>query len=270
MKPKTVPPTFAAKSFTCPHCGALADQTWFEVRARQAAPDGVWVIDEDLYKRIEAHTKFEDEQARAKHARYVRYAEKALTGAVYLWKLDHSSYDDYELANIHVSRCFSCGDVAVWKYESILFPPARFDIEPNADMPAGIRQDFEEARTILDLSPRGAAALLRLCIQKICLHLGKPGKSIDADIASLVKDGLDHRIQRALDVVRVVGNESVHPGSMDIRDSREIAAKLFELVNHIAYDRITRPKEIDSLYASLPAEKLAGIARRDAPKREPS
>ena len=177
-----------------------------------------------------------------------------------------STYDDYELVNIHVSKCFSCGEIAIWKFKSILHPVTRHEVEPNADLPEDIRQDFEEARTILDLSPRGAAALLRLCIQKLCMHLGKPGKSIDADIASLVKDGLDGRVQRALDVVRVIGNESVHPGTIDMKDNREIAAKLFELVNHIAHDRITRPKEIDALYASLPREKLDGIAKRDSPK----
>ena len=90
-----------------------------------------------------------------------------------------------------------------------------------------------ESRTILDLSPRGAAALLRLCIQKLCKQLGQPGKNINDDIAALVKAGLDPKIQKALDIVRVIGNECVHPGTMDLRDDREIAAKLFVLVNRM-------------------------------------
>jgi Domain of unknown function (DUF4145) len=125
----------------------------------------------------------------------------------------------------------------------------------NADMDDDIRADFEEARTILDLSPRGAAALLRLCIQKLCNQLGKNGKDLNAEIASLVKDGLDAEIQRALDIVRVVGNEAVHPGTMDLKDDRETAAKLFELVNLIAYDRITRPKTVQALFSGLPPPK---------------
>jgi len=180
--------------------------------------------------------------------------------------MKQSRYDDYEVANIHISRCFSCREIAIWKYNTILHPTVRFEVEPNADLPEDIRRDFDEARTILDLSPRGAAALLRLCIQKLCKHLGKSGRSIDADIASLVKEGLDVRVQRALDIVRVIGNESVHPGTIDMRDNREIAAKLFELVNRIAYDRITHPKEIDGLFADLPADKLLAIAKRDAPQ----
>jgi hypothetical protein len=33
MPPKTIPPSIDAKRFTCPHCGAIADQIWFNVYA---------------------------------------------------------------------------------------------------------------------------------------------------------------------------------------------------------------------------------------------
>lgn len=65
-------------------------------------------------------------------------------------------------------------------------------------MPEDIRRDYDEASTILDLSPRGAAALIRLGIQKMCTHLGQPGENINADIKALVAGGLDRRIQKAL------------------------------------------------------------------------
>jgi len=89
---------------------------------------------------------------------------------------------------------------------------------PNPDLPDELFRDFDEAREIVDGSLRGAAALLRLVIRKLCAHLGEKGKDINADIASLVAKGLNPLVQKALDVVRVIGNEAVHPGTIDLRD----------------------------------------------------
>jgi hypothetical protein len=61
----------------------------------------------------------------------------------------------------------------------------------------------------------------------------------------------------------VIGNESVHPGTIDLKDDRETAMKLFELVNAIANDRITHPKQIDALYQGLPQNKREQIQKRD-------
>jgi hypothetical protein len=134
---------------------------------------------------------------------------------------------------------------------------------PNSDLPDDIRQDFEEARSIINRSPRGAAALLRLCVQKLCAHLGESGKNINQDIAGLVKKGLNPRIQKSLDIVRVIGNEAVHLGELDLRDDPDTAAQLAKLVNIIADVMITQPKHIDTLYDSLPVEKKEQIEKRD-------
>ena len=80
---------------------------------------------------------------------------------------------------------------------------------------------------------------------------------------------MDVRVQQALDIVRVVGNEAVHPGTMDLKDDRETAAKLFGLVNRIAYDTITHPKDLKKLMADLPSDKVAAIAKRDQNNKPP-
>jgi hypothetical protein len=69
----------------------------------------------------------------------------------------------------------------------MVFPAHRVGPQPNADLPGEIARDCEEARTILNFSPRTAAALLRLCIQKLCFELGEKGKVLDDDIASFVE-----------------------------------------------------------------------------------
>jgi hypothetical protein len=70
-------------------------------------------------------------------------------------------------------------------------------------------------------------------------------------------------IQKALDIVRVIGNESVHPGQIDLNDDPAVTSKLFELVNFIATKMITEPKEIDRLFEGLPPGKKEAIQKRD-------
>lgn len=164
------------------------------------------------------------------------------------------------------ARCVRCGEYSVWKDAGMIFPEGGAAPLPNPDLPQEIQGDFLEARAIVGRSPRGAAALLRLALQKLCKELGEPGKDINTDIGSLVKKGLNPLIQQSLDAVRVIGNEAVHPGQIDLRDQPEIAQSLFQLVNIIADALITHPKHIAATYATLPAGKLAGIVARDAPK----
>lgn len=134
-------------------------------------------------------------------------------------------------------------------------------------MPAEIVSDYLEAGQILSRSPRGAAALLRLAIQKLCPLLGATKKDINAAIGELVSQGtITTSIQQALDSVRVIGNEAVHPGQMDLKDDADTAASLFRLLNFIVEKAITEPKQVASIFAGLPPSKLAAIAERDAQK----
>jgi Domain of unknown function (DUF4145) len=82
----------------------------------------------------------------------------------------------------------------------------------------------------------------------------------------LVKKGLNPKIQKSLDIVRVIGNEAVHPGQIDLRDQPTTATQLCTLLNVIADAMITQPKIIESLYTALPETKLQQIEQRDKPK----
>ena len=159
--------------------------------------------------------------------------------------------------------CALCQEWSFWVGEKLIFPVAKTAPPPNADLSEDIKEDFEEAREIVSKSPRGAAALLRLCIQKICIELGEPGKDINTDIGALVKKGLLPKVKEALDIVRVVGNEAVHPGVLDLRDDVDTANSLFDLVNMIADQMITRFLRVDKLYNTLPESKRQGIDDRD-------
>lgn len=64
-------------------------------------------------------------------------------------------------------------------------------------------------------------------------------------------------------MVRVVGNEAVHPGTIDLKDDRDTALRLFSLVNAIADQMITHPNVVQEMYDQLPPEKLAAIDARN-------
>ena len=162
--------------------------------------------------------------------------------------------------------CVHCRGFSLWKDGVLIEPESAPAPLPNADLPDDIKADYQEARAIIAKSPRGAAALLRLCVQKLCKHLGEAGKDLNADIAALVKKGLNPTVQRSLDIVRVIGNEAVHPGQIDLRDQADTAAQLCHLLNIIAETMITQPKMVEALYQQLPASKREQIEKRDGDK----
>ena len=263
MAPKYVEPSISAVAFNCPHCGALADQLWYEVRADDIENRGTPY--RPTPEQIES-IRNDVETAPEVRKHLVEYVEKMLIGNLFFEKDEKNLYSLPLVHNIAISQCFSCRELAVWVADKVIHPPSRIGVEPNSDLPPDIARDFNEARLIVDNSPRGAAALLRLCIQKLCVHLKEPGENINEDIASLVKKGLAPRVQKALDIVRVVGNEAAHPGQMDLRDDRDTALKLFDLVNLVAEIMISQPAHVDRLYMGLPADKLNAIAKRDKGK----
>lgn len=136
--------------------------------------------------------------------------------------------------------------------------------QPNTEMPDSVRRCYAEASEIVSRSPRAAAALLRLGIQLLCMELGEKGKNINDDIASLVKKGLPIIVQQSLDVVRVTGNDAVHPGTIDT-DDQQVVETLFDLSNIIVEYMIAMPKRVSGLYGNLPPASLDGIQRRDSP-----
>lgn len=143
--------------------------------------------------------------------------------------------------------------------------PSEAPVPPvHLDMPTECIEEYNEAREIVARSPRAASALLRLAVQKLMVVLGESGKNINNDIGDLVSKGLPVQVQQALDYCRVVGNHAVHPGEIDLNDTPEIAHNLFEMINFIVEDRVSRPKHIQSLYEKLPSGARGAIEKRDS------
>ena len=135
----------------------------------------------------------------------------------------------------------------------MLYPDFGATPLPSEDMPEDVKKDYEEAARIFIKSPRGAAALLRLGLQKLCIHLGEEGKNINADIRSLVKkEVLSGQVIKVADTLRIIGNNAVHPGQIVDEDFDKVAAKMFDLINAIVEETITKPKMWNNLYEQMP------------------
>ncbi|CEL25440.1 DUF4145 domain-containing protein [Methanobacterium formicicum] len=131
-------------------------------------------------------------------------------------------------------------------------------------MPKNVKEDFNEARMIVNDSPRGAAALLRLALEKLLPQVGAKGKTIDQMIGYLTQEeGLPVKVQKALDSLRVIGNEAVHPGQLDLKDDVNTALALFKVLNFLVQTMIIQPKEINDLYEMIPETKKKSIKERD-------
>ena len=259
MSDRTTTPNLGANSFTCPHCFANSHQTWFRVFLDSYEKDDrPWMPDAESIERIKQNDEV------AEKSQLIDYIKRKLAKELFPDQHAQPNYLNTELVNLSISRCYSCDKSAVWLADRLIYPAQPTSIQPNVEMPSNVRADFLEATSIVDQSPRGAAALLRLCLQKLMGYLGQKGKNIDDDIGALVKVGLDARVQKALDVVRVVGNNAVHPGQIDLRDDKATAIQLFNLVNLIVEAMIETPKHIDAMYGALPKAAREAIEKRDS------
>lgn len=167
------------------------------------------------------------------------------------------------LDNTWICFCSHCGEYSIWHEKKMIYPDFQGVELPNNDLAKEVKTDYLEASSIFQKSPRGAAALLRLAIQKLCIQLGEKGNNLNIDIGNLVKKGLPAKVQQSLDALRVIGNEAVHPGQLDLKDDVQTARSLFKLVNFIAEKMITEPKEIDLIYGKIPENSKKQIEERD-------
>ncbi|MGG4459744.1 DUF4145 domain-containing protein [Brevibacillus porteri] len=130
-------------------------------------------------------------------------------------------------------------------------------------MPEDVKNIYLEASGIVNQSPRAAVALLRLAVQMLMKHIGEKGKKIDDDIKVLVEKGLPEEIQQALDSLRVIGNNAVHPGEITLVDDYDSAISLFQILNYIIHYFISTKKLINQVYEKLPEKAKSAIENRD-------
>ncbi|MDC4473016.1 DUF4145 domain-containing protein [Acinetobacter baumannii] len=189
------------------------------------------------------------------------------------WILSDKNEKNDPNISIYLARCFYCKSDSIWRVtipyakahtSEMIYPKTDVIVKAEADMPEDVKSDFEEAKKVYNASPKAAAALLRLALQKLLVHLGQPGKNINSEIGKLVAEGkLNGGVQKAADTVRLTGNNSVHPGEMNEEDVDYIASKMFDLINFIIRKTITEPRELEELYRLTPQNAREAIEKRD-------
>jgi hypothetical protein len=168
------------------------------------------------------------------------------------------------LADPKIAYCDHCGRMNVWVGNEMVWPARRSGLPPHPDMPDDVRVLYDEARDTAARSPRSAAALLRLALQVLVNEVEPGSGDINTKIGALVKRGLDPQVQQAMDVVRVVGNNAVHPGQIDLDDDSNWLPALFQLLNLIVEQVVARPKQVAAMFQALPSGAQAAVAKRDA------
>ena len=172
--------------------------------------------------------------------------------------------------------CPHCKQISLWKsFEDsflgeMLYPDFCSAPLPAEDMPEDVKKDYQEAARIFIKSPRGAAALLRLGLQKLCIHLGEEGKNINDDIRSLVmKRKLSGVAIKVADTLRITGNNAVHPGQISDEDFDSLAGNMFGLLNTIVEETITNPKTWNNYYEQLPENARNAAEAQDKKNSKP-
>ena len=222
---KYISPELNKNNYTCPYCNTIAEQKWDKTFIHRAYYMNQYYFSNNM-------TKIPKDEDLCK--------------------------------TIHVATCNVCHKEQIWFDGKMLVPSVSNVPVPLEEMPEKVKEIYNEARAVFPTSFKAAAALLRLALQYLCVELGGDGKNINDDIGKLVKDkNLPVQIQKALDVIRVAGNNAVHPGIIDLEDEKTSAVKLFEMINFIVDNQIIQPKKIEEFYNSLPEKALDGIEKRD-------
>ena len=192
------------------------------------------------------------------------------------WAYSHQTRHDMwywkwqiQWLNLKISICAKCEFYCIWDTikEKMIRPNKSTAPIPNEDMPEDVKELYEEARQVSPLSPRAAAALLRVSLEKLTAHLWETEWKLNTRIWNLKKQWLPESVIESLDILRITANEWwSHSWEIDLTwaDNQDTVNKLFFLVNFIVEKTITEPKEIAQMYWELPEDKIKWIQNRDS------
>lgn len=161
-----------------------------------------------------------------------------------------------------ISSCVNCGRPTLWEYEKLVWPVSS-GIKAYEKMPEKAKRVFNEAQSLMQLSPRSCCALLRLCVEEIVNYVGAEQglKNFDPDwilVRRIEALAIPEALTQQLTACRVIGNDAAHPGVIDFsgEDSGKVAALLSHAVNNLCACLIG-PFDLKKLADEVEAERKA-------------
>ena len=173
-----------------------------------------------------------------------------------------------------MSECSSCSHKSVWRNESLVFPQTSPAPVPSEDMPTEVRELYDEASAVAAVSKRAGAAFARATLERL-LKLLDPeapkGSRLDDFIARAIPR-VNLATGKLLTLIRHVGNKSLHvedvPDDAVVLllsgDDAELLGVIFQTINDVVEELITRPTQAALLYDSVPAGVRAAAEAKAA------
>lgn len=155
--------------------------------------------------------------------------------------VDISNYSEILLLQV----CENCKKLNIreTKSEKLIYPRKPDIDSPNKDMPGHIKEIYKEASLIYNDSLRAALALLRLGVELLCDEVGYSNGNLYNRIERLAEDGvIDDEIKDIAHGVRGLGNNAIHPKQIDETATEEEVKIVFDLLNMITEELITKPR----------------------------
>jgi hypothetical protein len=168
------------------------------------------------------------------------------------WTMDTMFCPDCNSPIIHLKS-----ESSAKRWRSRIYPYVERRSAPP-EVPPMERTDFEEAASILALSPRGSAALSRRLLQHLLRGHGKI-KSGDL-IKEIARREIPATLRDSLHVVRTVGNMAVHPSKnkntgeivdVEAGEAEWLLEVLEELMDHLFVQPARHQARRDALLRKL-------------------
>lgn len=175
----------------------------------------------------------------------------------------------------YATKCFSCKKHCLWIGDRLAFPAPALGsdmevAEPSDDLPEDVLELYVEAAAVLPHSKRAAAALCRAALERLVRRLTAelpPNVKLHGRLRAM-QDKLSSSTIKALTIVRHAGNTALHGSEDDDKSAviyldendETIAAVFFVAINTLADELITKPREVDSLFQTLPEGVRQSVA----------